>query len=256
VNKQWIIKCKRNKTKKERNIIFSVLFRCFLANFTSMLILIIPLIIFVFFLLNFLLFTRSYMKNRSHTNECYISTIFVQFQSIDQLTSILFQLILLIFIFLSALIMYIRPLNSFSLRFEQMIYSHLYGVFVSCLSFYILTFYILLRCRFYSKLKSNEDYFSKQSLSINSIDDNPSLTEPLSFSQRHSSEIEQDTIINENNMYSSERLINITSKYYLCHENIMKTTSVPFLPAETTSQKYDKIEFQSKDCFFLVIYFL
>jgi len=79
-----------------------------------------------------------------------------QHQPSNQLLSILFQLFLLIFIFLSSLSIYIHPLNSYNIPFEHSIYNHLYGFLVLLLAFYILAFYVLSRsdltmhCQYYN----------------------------------------------------------------------------------------------------------
>lgn len=157
------------------------LFRCLLNDFYSILILIISIFIFIFLLLFFLLSTHNRikgLKNRTnhsdHSNdtsrirrsevvlsksndispilislnedsEHIVANINCQHELINQLLSILFQLILLIFIFLSSLAVYLHPLHILKLRFEHLLYSHLYGFFVIILSFYILSFYVLLQ---------------------------------------------------------------------------------------------------------------
>jgi len=157
-----------------------------------MLILIIPILIFIFLIFIFLLIARNYIKNLSNKSEINSNEILPilissnqnteqilpninlhhQYESIDQLLSILSQLILLIFIFLSSLAIYFHPLYSFKLRFEDIIYSHLYGFIVLFFTFYILSFYVLSRLhliiRYYFN-RNNDNHLSNQSSSINSM---------------------------------------------------------------------------------------
>jgi hypothetical protein len=92
---------------------------------------------------------------QSHLDSLCSSDMDHQHQPSNQLLSILFQLFLLIFIFLSSLSIYIHPLHSYNIRFEHSIYNHLYGFFVLLLAFYILAFYVLSRsdltmhCQYY-----------------------------------------------------------------------------------------------------------
>ena len=92
---------------------------------------------------------------QSHLDSLCSSDMDHQHQPSNQLLSILFQLFLLIFIFLSSLAIYIHPLHSFNIRYEHSIYNHLYGSFVLLLAFYILAFYVLSRsdltmhCQYY-----------------------------------------------------------------------------------------------------------
>jgi hypothetical protein len=220
-----------------------------------MLILIIPMLIFIFLLLIFLLFARNYINNKSgiptkeililsnrNFHHSYLSNINHQYKSINQLLSILFQLILLIFLFLSTLAIYLRPLRSFKLRFEHIIYSHLYAFFLLFLAFYIFSFHVLSRSRliiryYFHRTNDDDDYLSNQSLSIDNKQlDSPSSIEqiPQSFSQdssnRHVCDVSQNTIITDDHEGSPKRLINITSKYYICHEHILKTNSSQHIP--------------------------
>ncbi len=93
---------------------------------------------------------------QSHLDSLCSSDMDHQHQPSNQLLSILFQLFLLIFIFLSSLSIYIHPLNSYNIRFEHSIYNHLYGFLVLLLAFYILAFYVLSRsdltmhCQYYN----------------------------------------------------------------------------------------------------------
>jgi hypothetical protein len=93
---------------------------------------------------------------QSHLDSLCSSDMDHQHKPSNQLLSILFQLFLLIFIFISSLSIYIHPLHSYSIRFEHSIYNHLYGVFVLLLAFYILAFYVLSRsdltmhCQYYT----------------------------------------------------------------------------------------------------------
>ncbi|CAM4785379.1 unnamed protein product [Rotaria magnacalcarata] len=203
---------------------------CFLNNFESLLTLIIPIGIFIFLLLIFLLSARINIKrltkeairlrnlpdeseiepeindeideniisskpnevlpiiipsdnqnrneilphvdcHQSHLDSLCSSDMDHQHQPSNQLLSILFQLILLSFIFLSSLSIYIHPLHSFNIRLEHSIYTHLYGIFVLLLAFYIIAFYVLsrndltMRCQYYrccrrqkKKLLLNQSY--------------------------------------------------------------------------------------------------
>ncbi|UJR13650.1 hypothetical protein I4U23_000662 [Adineta vaga] len=194
---------------------------CFLNNFESLLTLFIPIVIFIFLLLIFLLAARLNIKRltkeairlrnspdedenenenenepetniemddnnssskptetlpiiipstnlnfeqtlphmdcrQSHLDSLCSSDMDHQHQPSNQLLSILFQLFLLIFIFLSSLSIYIHPLHSYNIRFEHSIYNHLYGIFVLLLTFYIMAFYLLSRsdltmhCQYYN----------------------------------------------------------------------------------------------------------
>ncbi|CAF3042684.1 unnamed protein product [Rotaria sp. Silwood2] len=177
---------------------------CFLNNFESLLTLFIPLAIFIFLLLIFLLSARINIKRltkeairlrnlpdeseiepetnietnenissskpneilpiiipsdndnrnetlphidcrQSHMDSLCSSDMDHQHQPSNQLLSILFQLVLLSFIFLSSLSIYIHPLHSFNIRLEHSIYNHLYGSFVLLLALYVLAFYVLSR---------------------------------------------------------------------------------------------------------------
>jgi len=185
-------------------IYFNISFSCFLNNFESLLTLFIPIAIFIFLLLIFLLAARINIKrltkeairlrnlpdeteidpeinieseeqilsskpnetlpiilpsnnlnpdqtfphidcNQSHLDSLCSSDMDHQHQPSNQLLSILFQLFLLFFIFLSSLSIYIHPLHSYNIRFEHSIYNHLYGFLVLLLAFYILAFYVLTR---------------------------------------------------------------------------------------------------------------
>ncbi|CAF4635793.1 unnamed protein product [Rotaria socialis] len=116
------------------------------------------------------------LKLSNQNNEYILANMNDQHESINQLLSILFQLILLIFLLLSSLAIYLHPLKLFKLRFEHFIYGHLYGGFVLILSFYILSFYVLLNFdlirRYYSKCKmsdhpSEQSYVERPAPSIN-----------------------------------------------------------------------------------------
>lgn len=92
---------------------------------------------------------------QSHLDSVCSSDMDHQHQPSNQLLSILFQLILLILIFLASLAIYIQPLHAWNLRYEHSIYNHLYGFLVLLLGFYVLAFYVLSRsdltmhCQFY-----------------------------------------------------------------------------------------------------------
>ncbi len=94
--------------------------------------------------------------HQSHLDSLCSSDMDHQHQPSNQLLSILFQLILLVFIFLSSFAIYLHPLHSFNIRFEHSIYNHLYGFCVLLLAFYTLAFYVLSRsdltmhCQFYN----------------------------------------------------------------------------------------------------------
>lgn len=203
-----------NFEKQPRIKICLFFFSCFLNNFESLLTLFIPIAIFIFLLLVFLLAAHINIKrltkeairlrnlpdeseiepeitleteenlisskpnetlpiilpsnnqnpeqalphfdcHQSHLDSLCSSDMDHQHQPSNQLSSILFQLFLLIFIFLSSLSIYIHPLKSYDIRFEHSIYNHLYGAFVLLLAFYILGFYVLTRsdltmhCQYY-----------------------------------------------------------------------------------------------------------
>lgn len=94
--------------------------------------------------------------HQSHLDSLCSSDMDHQHQPSNQLLSILFQLILLIFIFLSGLLIYSNPLKPFNIRLKRSIYNHLYGFFVLLLAFYIIAFYVLSRsdltmhCQYYN----------------------------------------------------------------------------------------------------------
>jgi hypothetical protein len=243
-----------------------------------MLILIIPMLLSIFLLLVFLFIARNYIKKFSHQPErksneilpilissnqttqqilssrishhsysvnIYSSTIDHQYESINQLLSIFSQLILLMFLFLSTFSIYLHPLYSFKLRFEDIIYSHLYGFFVLFLAFYILSFNVLSRfrliLRYYSHRKK-DNHLSDQS-SINSMSNNiPAYTEQISALpsshthdsfNKYSCQTSQNTIMNDEHVCASKRSTNMTSKYYLSHHHILKTNSTQNIPNDT-----------------------
>jgi hypothetical protein len=82
---------------------------------------------------------------QSHLSSLCSSDMDHQHQPSTQLLSILFQLCLLIVIFLSSLSIYLHPLHSYRIRFEHSIYTHSYGSCVLLLAFYVLSFYVLSR---------------------------------------------------------------------------------------------------------------
>ncbi|CAF0768015.1 unnamed protein product [Rotaria sp. Silwood1] len=183
----------------------------------------------------------------NQTNEQISLNINYQNESINQLFSLLFQLILLIFLFLSCLTIYLQPLNLFKLRFEHIIYSHLYGFFVLVLSFYIISFYVLFRSdliRHYGLSRKRIDHLSKQSCSEPALSlmnskqnyqsDIPSFTERISLfpssyfydvSNIHIPELLENTerpSINDNHMDNSKLHTEITSDYCVCHCHRLK----------------------------------
>ncbi|CAF4778551.1 unnamed protein product, partial [Rotaria sp. Silwood1] len=81
--------------------------------------------------------------HQSHLDSLCSSDMDHQHPPSNQLISILIQLVLLLFIFLSSLSIYIHPLHSFNIRLEHSIYNHLYGLFVLLLAVYILAYYVL-----------------------------------------------------------------------------------------------------------------
>ncbi|CAF3344404.1 unnamed protein product [Rotaria sp. Silwood1] len=256
---------------------------CFFNDFYSILILIISMFICIIFSLFFLLSTRNHIKRLinetkyldelsdvsdiksqnilllklneilpilipfNQTNEQISLNINYQNESINQLFSLLFQLILLIFLFLSCLTIYLQPLNLFKLRFEHIIYSHLYGFFVLVLSFYIISFYVLFRSdliRHYGLSRKRIDHLSKQSCSEPALSlmnskqnyqsDIPSFTERISLfpssyfydvSNIHIPELLENTerpSINDNHMDNSKLHTEITSDYCVCHCHRLK----------------------------------
>lgn len=231
---------------------FSFLFRCFFNHFDSILLLTIPIIVFICFLLIFLLLARQSLKNLPSpssqlTNE--ISPILPSSDdnheqllswNLNQLLSILSQLILLIFIFLSSLAIGFRPLHSLKLRFEYLIYSHCYGFFVIFLAFYILSYHVLARFRlirraYIHRIDNDEpDSIDNKESDVLSSTDQTSIV-PLSsshdLSQRYLCQSSPNMMMIDEN---SKRLTNVTSKYYVRHEEILKTNSsqsIPHVPA-------------------------
>ena len=210
-----------------------------------MLLLLIPILFSICLLLVFLLLARNYMKNVSlpssvipnetapilnssdgNDESSSSETIDHQYESINQLLSILSQLILLIFVFLSSLTIYFRPLHSMKLRFEHLIYSHCYGFFVIFLAFYILCYHVLSRLRRVSSERIDDEHHSidnKECDLLSSMDQTSIV--PLSsshdYSQRYLCHSSPNMMIDE----SSKRLTNVTSKYYIQHEQILKTNS-------------------------------
>jgi hypothetical protein len=93
--------------------------------------------------------------NQSHLDSLCSSDMDHQHQPSNQLLSILFQIFILILIFISSLAIYLHPLHIYNIRFEHSIYCHLYGCFVLLLAFYVLSFYVLSRsdltthCQYY-----------------------------------------------------------------------------------------------------------
>jgi hypothetical protein len=187
-----------------------------------------------------------------------------QQESINQLLSILSQLILLIFLFLSSLTIYLHPLHSFKLSFENIIYSHLYGFFALFISFYILSFYMPSRYYFNRKRMdhlSNQIYIKPSSSRTNSVTnkeyDVPSVTEQTLPSHSHYASTvcvyeappnTDRTLLNDDDTYSSKRLTNVTAEYYVCHTDIDKTNetsssqnildeTLPVSSVDTSSQE-------------------
>jgi len=236
-----------------------------------MLILIIPIIIFIILILVFLLIAHNYIKTLSNksriklnenpeeillninSSHSYSSDIDYQYESINQLLSILSQLILLIFLFLSSLSIYFHPLYSFQLRFENIIYSHLYGFFVLFLAFYILAFYILSRSNLIKNYYFNRKKNDQSSFLINSINnkqyDIHSSTDQISTlppshshysSNKDTCEISQTSIINNDHVCIEKRL----SICYICHHLRKSNTSqnipndtMPISSSDTSSQE-------------------
>lgn len=99
---------------------------------------------------------------QSHLDSLCSSDMDHQHQPSNQLLSILFQLILLILIFLCALSIYVHPLDRFNIRFEHSLYSHLYGFFVLLLAFYVLSFYVLSRSDLTLQFKYQDCFFNRK----------------------------------------------------------------------------------------------
>ncbi|CAF0750989.1 unnamed protein product [Rotaria sordida] len=261
---------------------------CFFNNLYSILILIISMSVFIIILLFFLLSACNHIKRLTNetkhldnlsnvskikpenillskpneilsilipfnqNNEQVLSNKNYQHESIQQLLSILFQLILLISLFLSSLSIYLNPLHLFKLRFEHIIYSHLYGFFVLVLSFYIFSYYVLLRIdliRHYYFNTKKIDHLSNQSniessssssinLRINYQYDVPSSPKQISIfpssysynsSNIHIPEILQNasrTSINFDNMDNLKLYTKITSDCCICHCHILKPNEI------------------------------
>ena len=284
----------RKKVFENFDIFVFFWFRCFLNHFDSILILIISMLIFIFLLLIILLSARNYIKqltkktiqlsdqsekslltkpneilpvliSSNKTNEqdltklnLYHTNIDNQQESINQLLSILSQLILLIFLFLSCLSMYLHPLHSFHFHFEDIIYSHLYGFFLLFLTFYILSFYVTSRVYFHRKKTHhlfNQSSSSSRNSMINEEHDIPSIAEQ-SLPPLHSHYAStvcvyevppntERTSISDDNMCPIRRLTNITSSFYACqrdaHETNLSQTipdqSLPVSSLDTSSQE-------------------
>lgn len=229
-------------------------FRCYLNHFDSMLLLLTPILFSICLLLVFLLLARNYMKNVSlpsnvipneiapildssdgNDESSSLENLDQQYESINQLLSILSQLILLIFVFLSSLIIYFRPFHSMKFRFEHLIYSHCYGFFVIFLAFYILCYHVLSRLRRIRHV-SSEQIDSKASDLLSTLDQTSIV--PLSsssdhYSQRYLHHSSPNMMIDDN----SKRLTNVTSKYYIQHEQILKTNSTQSIRAISSLRK-------------------
>ncbi|UJR33600.1 hypothetical protein I4U23_021037 [Adineta vaga] len=266
---------------------------CFSKHFDSILLLIIPIFIFIFFSLILLLITRHYIKHltekqisrrncsdqtilhsenllpsrrnkvlpifvpsnlnpyHSPSEDSYLSDTDYQYESINQLLSILCQFILLILLFLSSSTIYLQPLHSFKLRFEYIIYSHLYGFFVLFLAFYILSYHILSRSNLIKRYyfhRNNEHNLRKEFYRERPISsaikhfDLSSCTEQVSLlpsthacylSNRDICQIpqqtERTTIYNEH-MYDSKPIVKVASEHYALHRHISKTNSSEHAP--------------------------
>lgn len=146
--------------------------------------------------------------HQSHLDSICSSDMDHQHQPKNQLLSILFQLIILIFIFLSSLSIYIHPLNSYNIPYEHSIYNHLYGFFVLLLSFYILSFYVLSRsdltmhCQYYNCCSNrNKKRLLNQSYAEPPP---PPQTPQQSPSQIHNPSISKE--IDTNKIFSNQNL--------------------------------------------------
>lgn len=237
---------------------FLLLFRCFFNHTNSILIIILPILICITFILIFLLISRNYIKNLSNkTNEIFSnlissnkqsSTMNYQYESMNQLVSILSQLILLMLLLLSSLIIYIHPLKYFQIKFENLIYSHFYGFFILFYSFYILSFYILSQINFiinYYLNRNKTDLLSNQSLKNHNT--SSSFTEhisilPQSESHQYTCNISENSLTNNDDESNRlKRITNITSKYYLCYDHFIQNNSkddIPYSTSDTNSQEY------------------
>ena len=199
---------------------------------------------------------------QSHLDSLCSSDMDHQHQPSNQLLSIIFQLVLLIFIFLSSLSICIHPLHSYKIHLEHSIYNHLYGFFVLLLAFYILAFYVLSRsdltmhCRFYDCRKKrrllNQSYTepppppqtpeqspfhplipSTNETETNKIlfNDDESFIERIPSPSPPSSSICQSQVTQNAEIQTlpngytcgSKRQTNIASKYYARHRHLLKS---------------------------------
>ncbi|CAF0726784.1 unnamed protein product [Adineta ricciae] len=157
-----------------------------------------------------------------------------QYESINQLLSILCQFILLILLFLSSSTIYLQPLHSFKIRFENIIYSHFYGFFVLFLAFYILSFHVLSRSnlikRFYFHRNQEQPTYLRRRKDFHI----PSCTEQVSLlpsthtcyiSNRDICQIPQQTeratVYNEHN-YDCKPIVKVTSEHHALHRHKSK----------------------------------
>lgn len=199
---------------------------------------------------------------QSHLDSLCSSDMDHQHDPSNQLVAILFQNFLLIAIFLSTLSIYFHPFRSFSFRFEHSIYSHLYGLFVLLLSFFVLAFYVLSRADFtlhckYTNFCSNRSK-KKRRLLDQSFNEpppppqtpqqsptpkvllNPNSNTDESFSEQIAApsppqSIRSSTIYNcqtagQNNVvdrgqFGSKYQAQLASKYYAKHRHLLKTNA-------------------------------
>jgi hypothetical protein len=184
----------------------------------------------------------------SYSDDSYSTKSDYQYESINQLLSILCQLVLLILLFLSGSTIYLQPLHSFHLRFEHIIYSHLYGFFVLFLAFYILSFHVLSRSNLIKRyyFRQNKDdrlvnrlYLEPPPSSRNSAmtkdSDPPSCTEQASLlpssptcylSNRDIRQVSQQTeraTVCKEHIYDSKPVVKVTAEHYTLHRQISKS---------------------------------
>ena len=222
------------------------------------------MLIFIFLLLIILLSARNHIKNLTtktlnspDESENILLTninshplnISEQQESINQLLSILSQLILLILLFLSSLSIYFHPLK---LPFQDIIYSHLYGFFVLFITFYILSFYVSSPYYFNRKSNqhlSNQSYIqppsSTTNLVINKEYDVPIVVEESPPSHSHYASMicvyevppnAEKTSVNDN--ASLKRLKNVTSGFYACQSDMPKSNEIiPVSSLDISSQE-------------------
>ncbi|CAF1379940.1 unnamed protein product [Didymodactylos carnosus] len=97
--------------------------------------------------------------NQSHNDSICSSDMDHQHSPHNQLLAILFQLLILILIFITSTAIFIRPLHRYfphieqKFKYEYALYSHLYGFLVLLLALFTISFYLLSRADIITYLK-------------------------------------------------------------------------------------------------------